>query len=482
MAETKALTTRAADFSAWYNELIARAELADYSPVRGCMVIRPNGYAIWEQMQRALDQMFKDTGHQNAYFPLFIPQSFLAREAAHVEGFAPETAVVTHAGGKELEEPLVVRPTSETIIYAMYAKWIQSYRDLPLLINQWANVVRWEMRTRLFLRTTEFLWQEGHTAHATEAEAEEEARRMLGVYRTFMEEWMAMPVLTGRKTDSERFAGALRTYSCEALVQDNKALQAGTSHNLGQNFARAFEVTFQTAAGDLDHVWNTSWGVSTRLVGALIMTHGDDAGLVTPPRLAQYQVVIVPIYRTDDERGTVLDAADRIRRELSTAGVRVHLDARDGMKPGAKYYEWEGRGVPLRLEVGPRDVAAGAVVLARRTGGKKETLPLEGLSARIHSEMERMQADLLERSRARREAASIRGATKEQFLAHIEGVGGFVYGGFCGRAECEAEIKEQTKATIRVLPDEEFRSPVAPTTCMWCGRPSVAEAVWAKAY
>ena len=474
MAENKALTLRAVDFSAWYNELSARAELADYSPVRGCMVIRPNGYAIWEQMQRALDQMFKDTGHQNAYFPLFIPQSFLAREAAHVEGFAPETAVVTHAGGKELEEPLVVRPTSETIIYAMYAKWIQSYRDLPLLINQWANVVRWEMRTRLFLRTTEFLWQEGHTAHATEAEAEEETRRMLGVYRTFMEEWMAMPVVTGRKTDSERFAGAMRTYSCEALMQDNKALQAGTSHNLGQNFARAFEVTFQTAAGDLDHVWNTSWGVSTRLVGALIMTHGDDAGLVTPPRLAQYQVVIVPIYRTDDERGTVLDAADRIRRELSGAGVRVHLDARDGMKPGAKYYEWEG--------LGPRDVAAGAVVLARRTGGKKETLPLEGLSARIHSEMERMQADLLERSRARREAASIRGATKEQFLAHIEGVGGFVYGGFCGRAECEAEIKEQTKATIRVLPDEEFRSPVAPTTCMWCGRPSVAEAVWAKAY
>jgi prolyl-tRNA synthetase len=482
MAETKALTTRAADFSAWYNELIARAELADYSPVRGCMVIRPNGYAIWEQMQRALDQMFKDTGHQNAYFPLFIPQSFLAREAAHVEGFAPETAVVTHGGGKELEEPLVVRPTSETIIYAMYAKWIQSYRDLPLLINQWANVVRWEMRTRLFLRTTEFLWQEGHTAHATEAEAEEEARRMLGVYRTFMEEWMAMPVVTGRKTDSERFAGALRTYSCEALMQDNKALQAGTSHNLGQNFSRAFEVTFQTATGDLDHVWNTSWGVSTRLVGALIMTHGDDAGLVTPPRLAQYQVVIVPIYRTDEERGAVLDAAGRIRRELSAAGVRAHLDAREGMKPGAKYYEWEGRGVPLRLEVGPRDVAAGAVVLARRTGGKKETLPVDGLPARILTEMERMQSDLLERSRARREAASIRGATKEQFLAHMEANGGFVYAGFCGRQECESEIKEQTKATIRVLPDEEFRSPVAPTTCMWCGRPSVAEAVWAKAY
>ncbi|MBA3345623.1 MAG: proline--tRNA ligase [Gemmatimonadales bacterium] len=482
MADSKALTTRATDFSAWYNELIARAELADYSPVRGCMVIRPNGYAIWEQMQRALDQMFKDTGHQNAYFPLFIPQSFLSREAEHVEGFAPETAVVTHGGGKELEEPLVIRPTSETIIYAMYAKWIQSYRDLPLLINQWANVVRWEMRTRLFLRTTEFLWQEGHTAHATEAEAEEETRRMLGVYRTFMEEWMSMPVITGRKTDSERFAGALRTYSCEALMQDNKALQAGTSHNLGQNFSRAFEVTFQTASGDLDHVWNTSWGVSTRLVGALIMIHGDDAGLVCPPRLAQYQVVIVPIYRTDEERSAVLEASDRVRRELVSAGVRVHLDARDGMKPGAKYYEWEGRGVPLRLEVGPRDVAAGAVMLARRTGGKKEHLPLAGLPVRIIELMAQMQHDLLEASRARREAASIRNATKEQFLAHIEGPGGLVYAGFCGSGECEADIKERTKATIRVLPDEEFRSPEPPVVCMWCGRPSVAEAVWAKAY
>jgi prolyl-tRNA synthetase len=482
MADVKALTTRAADFSAWYNELIARAELADYSPVRGCMVIRPNGYAIWEQMQRALDQMFKDTGHQNAYFPLFIPQSFLSREAEHVEGFAPEVAVVTHGGGKELDEPLVIRPTSETIIYAMYAKWIQSYRDLPVLINQWANVVRWEMRTRLFLRTTEFLWQEGHTAHATEAEAEEETLRMLGVYRTFMEEWMAMPVLTGRKTDSERFAGALRTYSCEALMQDNKALQAGTSHNLGQNFARAFEVTFQTAAGGLDHVWNTSWGVSTRLVGALIMTHGDDAGLVCPPRLAQYQVVIVPIYRTDEELAAVTTAADRLRQEIAAGGVRVHLDARDGMKPGAKYYEWEGRGVPLRIEVGPRDIAAGTVMLARRTGGKKEPVPMAGIVASLRGIMDRMQTDLLETARARREAASIRGATKEQFLAHIEGDGGFAYGGFCGLLSCEAEIKEQTKATIRVLPDEEFRSPVAPTTCMWCDRPSVAEAVWAKAY
>jgi prolyl-tRNA synthetase len=482
MADTKALTQRATDFSAWYNEIIARAELADYSPVRGCMVIRPNGYAIWEQMQKALDQMFKDTGHQNAYFPLFIPQSFLSREAEHVEGFAPEVAVVTHGGGKELEEPFTVPPTAETIIYAMYAKWIQSYRDLPLLINQWANVVRWEMRTRLFLRTTEFLWQEGHTAHATEAEAEEETRRMLGVYRTFMEEWMAMPVLTGLKTDSERFAGALRTYSCEALMQDNRALQAGTSHNLGQNFSRAFEVTFQTAAGNLDHVWNTSWGVSTRLVGALIMTHSDDNGLVCPPRLAQYQIVIVPIYKTDEERSTVLEAAHRIRQELAAGGIRVHVDSREGMKPGAKYYEWEGRGVPLRLEVGPRDVASNSVVLARRTGGKKESLPVEGLAGSLSKIMDQFQAELLAAAVARREAASLRGATKEQFIARMENEGGFVYAGFCGSGRCETEIKEQTKATIRVLPDPEFRSPVAPTECMWCKGPSVVEAVWAKAY
>jgi prolyl-tRNA synthetase len=482
MSQEKALTTRAEDFSAWYNDVIARAELADYSPVRGCMVIRPNGYAIWEQMQRALDGMFKDTGHQNAYFPLFIPQSFLSREAEHVEGFAPETAVVTHGGGKELEEPLVVRPTSETIIYAMYAKWIQSYRDLPLLINQWANVVRWEMRTRLFLRTTEFLWQEGHTAHATEDEAEQETLMILGLYRKFMEEWMAMPVLTGRKTDSERFAGALRTYSCEALMQDNRALQAGTSHNLGQNFARVFDVTYQTADGRLDYVWNTSWGVSTRLVGGLIMTHSDDKGLVCPPRLAQWQVVIVPIYRTEEERGSVMQAADELVRELRSAQIRVHLDARDDMKPGAKYYEWEARGVPLRLEIGPRDLAAGSVMLARRTGGKKEPVSVVGLARRMQQEMDDMQAALLQAAHQRREAGSLRGATKEEFIARMAGEGGFVYGGFCGDNACEAEIKEQTKATIRVLPDVEFRSPVAPVTCLWCNRPSVAEAVWAKAY
>src|SRR5438876_9543836 len=339
MAKTAITPTRADDYPEWYQQVIRAADLAENSDVRGCMVIKPWGWAVWENIQQGLDGLFKATGHENAYFPLFIPLSFLQREAQHVEGFAKECAVVTHhrlgvndkgqlVPESPLEEPLIVRPTSETIIMESFKRWIQSYRDLPLLINQWANVVRWEMRTRLFLRTTEFLWQAGHTAHATEAEAEEETLRMLGVYRTFMEDWMAMPVLTGRKTDSERFAGALRTYSCEALMQDNKALQGGTSHNLGQNFARAFEVTFQTAAGGLDHVWNTSWGVSTRLVGALIMTHGDDAGLVCPPRLAQYQVVIVPIYRSDAERATVLAASDRLRRELSGAGVRVHRGAR----------------------------------------------------------------------------------------------------------------------------------------------------------
>ena len=481
MAKNKALTTRSDDFSAWYNEVIMRAELADHSPVRGCMVIRPNGYAIWEHMQQALDRMLKDTGHENAYFPLFIPQSFLAREAEHVEGFAPETAVVTHAGGKELEEPLVIRPTSETIIYAMFSKWIQSWRDLPVLMNQWCNVVRWELRTRLFLRTTEFLWQEGHTAHATEAEAEEEARRMLGVYRTFMEEFIAMPVITGPKSDSERFAGAVRTYAAEALMQDNKSLQAGTSHFLGQNFAKAFDTTFQTEAGELDYVWSTSWGVSTRLIGGLIMTHSDDTGLVCPPRLARYQVVIVPIYRTDEQRAAVVETAERIRGELHAAGVRVHVDSRDCMKPGAKYYEWEARGTPLRIELGPRDIESGTVIVAKRTGGK-EPVPMEGLAAGIADRLDALQQELFEAALERREANSLRGATREQLREFIAGDGGFVYAGWCGEAQCEADIKADTKATIRVLPDEEFRSAESPTTCVWCGKPSVTEAVWAKAY
>jgi len=481
MAE-KGITPRAEDFSAWYNDVIMKAKLADYSPVRGCMVIRPNGYAIWEQMQQALDGMFKDTGHENAYFPLFIPQSFISREAEHVEGFAPELAVVTHGGGKELEEPLVVRPTSETIIYAMFAKWIQSWRDLPLKINQWANVVRWEMRTRLFLRTTEFLWQEGHTAHATADEAQAETLLILRLYRTFMEEWMAMPVVTGLKTEGEKFAGALRTYSCEAMMQDNKALQAGTSHNLGQNFAKAFEVQFQAAEGGLEHVWSTSWGVSTRLVGALIMTHGDDKGMVCPPRLAQWQVVIIPIWRSDEEREATCVAADRIRSELKAAGVRVTADTREGIKPGAKYFEWEGRGTPLRLEIGPRDLAAETVMLARRTGGK-DAVPMAGLAATVTHELAAMQQALFDAAIARREAHSLRGpASKEEFIEFLKRDGGFVYAGFCGEPSVEAEIKAETKATIRCLPDPEFQSPERPTTCIWTGRPATVEALWARAY
>ena len=487
--DSKKLTTRAEDFSAWYNEAVLRAELADYSPVRGCMVIRPNGYGIWERMQRVLDDMFKATGHKNAYFPLFIPESFLHKEAEHVEGFAPETAVVTHGGGKKLEEPLIVRPTSETIIYSMFAKWVQSHRDLPLLINQWANVVRWEMRTRLFLRTLEFLWQEGHTAHTTHDEAEEETRRMLGVYRDFMEGWMAMPVVTGRKSDAEKFAGALRTYSCEAMMQDNKALQAGTSHNLGQNFAKAFDLQFQSEAGSLEYAWNTSWGVSTRLIGGLVMTHGDDNGLRIPPLLAPTELVIVPIYRTDDERTRVLEAAGRIVRQLGDwerrkpGSIRVHLDAREGMKPGAKYYEWELRGVPLRMELGPRDLDKNQGVLVRRDTREKAPVSLDSLGEDVSDMLARIQDAMLEAARDRREANSIRERISfDRFREVMEGPGAFVYAGWCGGAACEAQVKEETKATIRVLPDEEFRSAEAPTTCLKCGGKAAVEALWARAY
>ena len=488
MADDKALTPRATDFSAWYNEVVQRAELADYSPVRGSMVIRPYGYGIWELMQRALDDMFKATGHENAYFPLLIPQSFLEREKQHIEGFAPEVAVVTHAGGKELEEPLVIRPTSETIIYAMFAKWVQSYRDLPLLINQWANVVRWELRTRLFLRTSEFLWQEGHTAHATDAEALEEARRMLGVYRTFMEEWMAMPPLTGEKTASERFAGASRTFACEALMQDNRALQAGTSHHLGQNFSRQFDLKFQTETGGEEYAWNTSWGVSTRLVGGLVMTHGDDAGLVLPPRLAPIQVVIVPIYRKDDERALVTEKADAVARVLRDAGCRVKVDNRDTLKPGPKFYEWERKGVPVRIEIGPRDVAQGQVMVVMRTEvladvARKGPLPEGALAMEIPARLAAYQDALLHAARERREANSHRGVDSLARLNEImEGPGGFVYAGFCGGTECEERVKAETRATIRVLPFDEHRSGSAPAKCVVCGATAQTEAVWARAY
>ncbi|RMH22965.1 MAG: proline--tRNA ligase [Gemmatimonadetes bacterium] len=487
MADDKALTPRSEDFAAWYNEVVLRAELADYSPVRGSMVIRPWGYAIWENMQRALDDMFKATGHENAYFPLLIPMSFIEKEKEHVEGFKPELAVVTHAGGKELDEPLVVRPTSETVIMAMYAKWIQSYRDLPLLLNQWANVMRWELRTRLFLRTAEFLWQEGHTVHATAEEAEEHTRRMLGVYRTFMEEWMAMPPVTGLKSESEKFAGAVRSYSCEAMMQDNKALQAGTSHFLGQNFSKQFELRFQSEAGTEEYAWNTSWGVSTRLVGGLVMTHGDDQGIVCPPRLAPVQVIVVPIWRNDDQRQAVVDKAEAVRAALAERGLRVRVDAREHVTPGAKYYEWERKGVPLRIEIGPKDLEKGQLALAKRVRGedepRKEFLPEAEALATVAERLEAFQSELLERARARREANSHRGVTSIDEIAEImDAGGGYVYTGWSGDPAVEQAVKERTKATLRCIPGEEFRSGTAPARCVGGEKDAVMEVVWARAY
>ncbi len=486
MGEDRRLTPQSEDFAAWYNEVVLQAELADYTPVRGCMVIRPYGFRIWELMQRALDDMFKATGHQNASFPLFLPKSALDREAAHVEGFAPQTALVTHGGGQELEEPLVVRPTSEAIIWPIVANWIQSYRDLPVLLNQWGNVVRWELRTRPFLRTTEFLWQEGHTAHATAEEARQETLRMLGVYREFMHDWMAMPVITGRKTESERFAGAEDTYALEALMKDNKALQAGTSHYLGQNFARAFGVTFQTEQGAHEFVYNTSWGVSTRMVGGLIMTHGDDDGLVLPPRLAPHQVVIVPIWKDDAQRATVAAACEGLRSELGEA-VRVHIDARETLNPGAKYYEWERRGAPLRVEVGPRDVERGEVIVVHRftppAATRKQSVQRSEAAAVIPRLLTDIQVAMLAAATERREANTVRGVTDlESFRDRIADVGGFVFTGWCGSGRCEEWVKEETRASIRVIPDEQFRSESPPPTCIACGERAIEEVVWARAY
>ncbi|MDA0329807.1 MAG: proline--tRNA ligase [Gemmatimonadetes bacterium] len=486
MADDKKLTRRDEDFAAWYNEVVLRSELADYSPVKGSMVIRPWGYGIWENMQRALDDMFKETGHENAYFPLLIPMSFIEREKEHIEGFAPELAVVTQAGGKVLEEPYVIRPTSETIIYSMYAKWVQSYRDLPVLMNQWANVVRWEMRTRLFLRTSEFLWQEGHTAHATAEEAEEETLLILGIYRKFMEDWIGMPPITGLKSESEKFAGAVRSYCCEALMQDNKALQAGTSHFLGQNFAKQFDLKFQTEAGEEEYAWNTSWGVSTRLVGGMVMTHGDDDGLVVPPRLAPVQVVIVPILR-GDETGPLRDKVDEVAARLKAAGVRVKIDARENLSPGAKYYEWERKGVPFRLEIGPRDLESGQVALARRLtpeGEKRKLFLPEGQAiAELPARLESFQTELKLAALARREANTVRGVKSVDALQEaFDGGAGFVYTGWNGDAAVEETIKERMKATIRALPGEEFRSGETPDTCVSGNGSSVAEVAWARAY
>jgi prolyl-tRNA synthetase len=472
------ITPRSQDFSRWYLDVVRRAELADYSPVKGSMVIRPYGYAIWELIQQAFDRRFKATGHVNAYFPLFIPESLLTKEAEHVEGFAPQVAYVTHGGGEELEERLIIRPTSEAIFGTMYAKWIQSWRDLPILINQWANVVRWEKVTRPFLRTTEFLWQEGHTAHETEAEAEEETRKILELYKECVETELAMPVVTGRKSESEKFAGALRTYSIEAMMGDGRALQAGTSHNLGQNFAKAFDITFQGRDKSLQHVWGTSWGVTTRLIGAVIMTHGDDSGLVLPPSVAPYQVVIVPIPRGNWQE-TVLPKAREVQQQLIASGVRVMLDDRDTYTPGWKFSEWELRGVPLRLEIGPKDIEKASVMVARRDTREKSAVPMEGLAASIRELLDAIQQNLYDKAVAFRAEHTQRVTDYDAFKQAMEGRPGFVIAPWCGSAECEAQIKNDTQATIRNMP----MNGTAPAGhCVRCDNPAQAEAWFAKAY
>jgi prolyl-tRNA synthetase len=472
------VTPKSEDFSRWYTDLVRRAELADYSPVKGCMVIRPYGYAIWEHIQRGLDQRIKATGHVNAYFPLFIPKSLLMKEAEHVEGFAPQVAWVTRGGLEELEEPLVVRPTSEAIIGTMYAKWIHSWRDLPVLINQWANIVRWEKVTRLFLRTTEFLWQEGHTAHETAEEAEEETRKILALYQEFCETELAMPVLPGLKSESEKFAGALRTYSIEALMGDGRALQAGTSHNLGQNFAKAFDIQFQARDKSLQHIWGTSWGMTTRLIGAVIMTHGDETGLVLPPRVAPYQVVIVPIPR-GNWRETVLPHAQEIRKTLEAAGVRVFLDDRDAYTPGWKFSEWELRGVPVRLEIGPKDIEKKQAMLARRDTRAKAPASIDGLAAHVIGLLDDIQQNLFLRAVEFRKDHTTSASSWDEFTQILEGRPGFVVSPWCGSAECEAEIKTATQATIRNLPLE---AEPAHGACIKCGKPAVANARFAKSY
>jgi prolyl-tRNA synthetase len=482
------LTTRAEDFSEWYNQLVLRAELADYAPVRGCMIVRPYGWALWENITVALDQRFKATGHVNAAFPLLIPRSFIDKERSHVAGFSPELAVVTHGGGEKLEEPLVIRPTSETIIGHAYAKWIHSYRDLPVLINQWNSVVRWELRTRLFLRTLEFFWQEGHTAHATAEEGEAETRQMLDVYTDFAVREAAIPVIPGRKSEAERFAGADQTYSIEAMMGDGKALQAGTSHNLGQNFAKAFEIRYLDKSGVLQYCWTTSWGLSTRFVGAIIMVHGDDQGLILPPRLAPHQLVIVPIFKTDEEKASVLETAERLRKELVAAGVRVKMDEREGMSPGFKFNDWEMRGVPLRMELGPKDVAKGTVVLARRDRPGKEGksfVPQERIAATVATMLEEIQKALYERALAFREANTAEPGDYEEFKKAVEK--GFAFSWWCGGTECEEKIKEETKATMRCIPLAPILGRGRPTsggpgTCIYCGQPAKDKAIFARAY
>jgi prolyl-tRNA synthetase len=475
-----ALPTQADDFPLWYQEVVRGADLAENSLARGTMVVKPYGTAIWERIQREVDDRIKATGHENFMFPMFIPMRLLEREAEHVEGFAPEVAVVTHAGGKDLEEPLVVRPTSETIIWDAYSRWVQSWRDLPLLYNQWANIVRWEMHPRLFLRTTEFYWQEGHTAHASAEEAIAEARMILhDVYHATVRDVLAMHVLLGRKTASERFPGAVDTLTMEALMRDGKALQAGTSHYLGQNFAKAYGVRFLDANGELEHAYATSWGVSTRLVGGLIMQHGDDGGLVLPPALAPFQAVVVPIYRTDDERATILDAAAAVGERLRDAGVRTKVDGREAYRPGYKFNEWELKGVPIRIELGPRDLERDRATLVRRDAEGKAQIALTSLADETRSLLDAIQTGLLARAAAFTEEHTLRPATYDEMRGFLEASGGFAIAPWCGRERCEARVKIDAKASIRSLPLD----PATPETpCIVCGEPAVDEATWARAY
>jgi prolyl-tRNA synthetase len=485
MAESK-ITPRAENFARWYQDVIAQAELAEPAEVvKGCMVIRPNGYAIWERLQAELDSRFKATGHQNAYFPLLIPESFIKREAEHVEGFSPELAVVTIAGGEPLEERYVIRPTSETIIGHFYARWIKSWRDLPVLINQWANVVRWELRTRLFLRTTEFLWQEGHTAHATQAEANEETRRMLEVYAEVAENVMAIPVIRGVKTTAEKFAGAMRSFCIEAMMQNGLALQAGTSHELGQNFAKAFEIRFQNKAGELDYVWQTSWGVSWRLIGGLIMTHSDDRGLVLPPKLAALQAILVPIYKKDEERTNVLGKASELAQQLRAAGLNVQVDDREGYTPGSKFYHWEQRGIPLVIELGPRDLAAGTVVVRRRDSSEKQSRPADTLASSLQATLDQMQADLLAKARKRMEENTVLANSLDEVRKFLEpataekGGGKFVMAHVKDDPACDARLKE-FKASVRCIPLEDRYD--GPGRCIITGETVPQRVVIAKAY
>jgi prolyl-tRNA synthetase len=482
MAKTQALTPQSEDFSAWYNDIVYRADLVDLSPVRGSFVIRPYGYALWEHVQHGLDGMFKASGHENLYFPLLIPVSFFEREAKHVEGFSPELAVVTHAGGKELEEPLAIRPTSETIIGELYSKWVQSYRDLPLLYNQWCNVVRWEMRTRPFLRTSEFLWQEGHTAHATAEEALEETRRMLDIYATFAEEYGAVPVVRGEKTEGERFAGAQMTLTIEAMMRDMRALQTGTSHYMGENFARAFDITFNDVNNEQAFAHTTSWGFSTRFLGALIMTHGDDKGLILPPKLAPHQVVVVPIYRASDEdaRDLVMAEVRHLVDALRALDVRVKVDDREGMSPGWKFNEWEQKGVPLRIELGPRDVGQGTGILVDRLSGEKRHVRLEALPDTVAEELPAFHQALYDRALTFRQEHTFEATSYDELKEMVEH--GFVYATHCGDPESERAIQEETKATVRCIPLE---GPSAEgTRCVHTGRESgyARKVIFARAY